>query len=232
MLTLPVHQLREANCLHCISLAILSFYPFILIPREQYHARYYGYPPVPLLSHLLVPSSDYFFCYWSCHRLVIPSDNNIPWFCSTVMRVGSMAGPNRCTQTACGLSHPNYSPSIISTSAMADVQAVLSALQVFNGAPDKASLEGANTWLQDFQHSVNHLSPWTKSRPTPLTLSQRALCPSLRHGRPAMSSSSHPMLQFQRNYSLLKPFVQRSVLLCLHRDFTGIDGDDGRSDHN
>jgi hypothetical protein len=49
----------------------------------------------------------------------------------------------------------------ISTFVMADVQAVLSALQVFNGAPDKASLEGANIWLQDFQHSVNHLSPWT-----------------------------------------------------------------------
>ncbi|KAF9455127.1 ARM repeat-containing protein [Macrolepiota fuliginosa MF-IS2] len=36
---------------------------------------------------------------------------------------------------------------------MADVQAVLSALRVFNGAPDKTSLEEANTWLQDFQHS-------------------------------------------------------------------------------
>ncbi|KXN83654.1 hypothetical protein AN958_01220 [Leucoagaricus sp. SymC.cos] len=36
---------------------------------------------------------------------------------------------------------------------MADVQAVLSALEVFNGAPDKVSLEGANAWLQDYQHS-------------------------------------------------------------------------------
>ncbi|KAJ7900248.1 armadillo-type protein [Mycena olivaceomarginata] len=36
---------------------------------------------------------------------------------------------------------------------MADVQAVLSALAVFDGVPDKASLERANTWLQDFQHS-------------------------------------------------------------------------------
>ncbi|KAF7347911.1 hypothetical protein MVEN_01549000 [Mycena venus] len=36
---------------------------------------------------------------------------------------------------------------------MADVQAVLSALAVFDGAPDKVSLERANTWLQDFQHS-------------------------------------------------------------------------------
>ncbi|KAJ3574083.1 hypothetical protein NP233_g2008 [Leucocoprinus birnbaumii] len=51
------------------------------------------------------------------------------------------------------LSHPNCFPSSISTFVMTDVQAVLSALQVFNGAPDKASLEAANTWLQDFQHS-------------------------------------------------------------------------------
>ncbi|KAF8213141.1 armadillo-type protein [Mycena galopus ATCC 62051] len=36
---------------------------------------------------------------------------------------------------------------------MADVQAVLSALAVFEGAPNKASLDRANTWLQDFQHS-------------------------------------------------------------------------------
>ncbi|KAH9846826.1 ARM repeat-containing protein [Lenzites betulinus] len=36
---------------------------------------------------------------------------------------------------------------------MANVQAVLSALQVFSRAPEKAALEQANTWLQDFQHS-------------------------------------------------------------------------------
>ncbi|CAL1695258.1 unnamed protein product [Somion occarium] len=36
---------------------------------------------------------------------------------------------------------------------MADVQTVLSALEVFTGNPDKASLETANNWLQDFQHS-------------------------------------------------------------------------------
>ena len=38
---------------------------------------------------------------------------------------------------------------------MAAVQAVLSALDVFSRAPDKAALDQANTWLQDFQHSVN-----------------------------------------------------------------------------
>ncbi len=43
---------------------------------------------------------------------------------------------------------------------MADIQALLTALDVFTRAPDKASLEKANTWLQDFQHSVNTLSPW------------------------------------------------------------------------
>lgn len=39
----------------------------------------------------------------------------------------------------------------------ASVKAVLQALQVFSGQPDKASLESANRWLQDFQHTVRHL---------------------------------------------------------------------------
>jgi len=34
------------------------------------------------------------------------------------------------------------------------IQTVLSALEVFTGQPDKASLEKANRWLQDFQHTV------------------------------------------------------------------------------
>lgn len=38
---------------------------------------------------------------------------------------------------------------------MAGVQAVLSALEVFGRTPDKVALDNANTWLQDFQHSVN-----------------------------------------------------------------------------
>lgn len=39
---------------------------------------------------------------------------------------------------------------------MATVQMVLSALEVFaTGTPDKETLDSANTWLQDFQHSVN-----------------------------------------------------------------------------
>ena len=42
---------------------------------------------------------------------------------------------------------------------MADIQALLAALDVFTRAPDKASLEKANAWLQDFQHSVITLSP-------------------------------------------------------------------------
>ncbi|KAF8898840.1 armadillo-type protein [Infundibulicybe gibba] len=36
---------------------------------------------------------------------------------------------------------------------MADIQALLAALDVFSQTPDKASLERANSWLQDFQHS-------------------------------------------------------------------------------
>lgn len=42
---------------------------------------------------------------------------------------------------------------------MTEIQAVISCLDVFSRAPDKASLDAANTWLQDFQHSVN--SPFT-----------------------------------------------------------------------
>lgn len=37
----------------------------------------------------------------------------------------------------------------------ASVQAVLQALQVFSGQPDKASIDAANRWLQDFQHTVS-----------------------------------------------------------------------------
>jgi len=33
---------------------------------------------------------------------------------------------------------------------MAEIQALLAALDVFTRAPDKASLEKANAWLQDF----------------------------------------------------------------------------------
>lgn len=59
---------------------------------------------------------------------------------------------------------------------MTDIQGLLSALEVFSSAPDKASIERANSWLQDFQHSVNCLSP-VASIPlkTSLTVSQSAL---------------------------------------------------------
>lgn len=40
---------------------------------------------------------------------------------------------------------------------MDKIQGVLSALDVFASAPDKVSLGNANSWLQDFQHSVNPL---------------------------------------------------------------------------
>lgn len=42
---------------------------------------------------------------------------------------------------------------------MAELQALISAIDVFSRAPDKASLENANSWLQEFQHSVNDISP-------------------------------------------------------------------------
>ena len=38
---------------------------------------------------------------------------------------------------------------------MANVQAVLSALEVFSRAPEKAALEQANSWHHDLQHTVN-----------------------------------------------------------------------------
>lgn len=51
--------------------------------------------------------------------------------------------------------------SLFLPATMTSVQAVLSALDVFSRAPEKAALDQANTWLQDFQHSVNTLSPGT-----------------------------------------------------------------------
>jgi hypothetical protein len=36
-----------------------------------------------------------------------------------------------------------------------DFRALFKALEVMQGAPDKASMDQANAWLQDFQHSVN-----------------------------------------------------------------------------
>lgn len=50
---------------------------------------------------------------------------------------------------------------------MAELPALLSALQVFSSAPDKVSLESANAWLQDFQHSVNYLSAYRQSTDRP-----------------------------------------------------------------
>jgi hypothetical protein len=37
----------------------------------------------------------------------------------------------------------------------AELRSLIDALEVFNQAPDKASIDRANSWLQDFQHSVN-----------------------------------------------------------------------------
>ena len=44
----------------------------------------------------------------------------------------------------------------LSTTAMADIQQLLSVLDVFGRAPDRDALEKANAWLQDFQHSVRN----------------------------------------------------------------------------
>ena len=51
------------------------------------------------------------------------------------------------------------------------VKQVLQALDVFSGKPDRESLEKANAWLQEFQHSVSILSSpfdidqWTNYAP-------------------------------------------------------------------
>ena len=50
---------------------------------------------------------------------------------------------------------------------MADIPALLAALDVFTRAPDRAAIEKANHWLQDFQHSVNTVSPMDLRRPPP-----------------------------------------------------------------
>lgn len=97
---------------------------------------------------------------------------------------------------------------------MADIQALLTALDVFTRAPDKLSLEKANAWLQDFQHSVNTLSPWP---PTTTSDSPPSACShSLRRGRPVTSfydRQMHPPLQ---SYLQLKHSGQRSASLSQH----------------
>jgi len=106
----------------------------------------------------------------------------------------------------------NLSLSFSTTSTMADIQALLTALDVFTRAPDKVSLEKANAWLQDFQHSVITLSPWP---PTTTSDSPPSACShSLRRGRPVTSfydRQMHPPLQ---SYLQLKHSGQRSASLC------------------
>ena len=97
---------------------------------------------------------------------------------------------------------------------MSDIQALLSALEVFNGAPDKASLERANSWLQDFQHSVNCLSPVANISTKHLTVSNTP-CPSLKHGRCVMSYFSHQRYHIQQRHSPHKHLEPRSVTLTL-----------------
>lgn len=69
---------------------------------------------------------------------------------------------------------------------MASVQEVLSALDVFNGAPDKALLKQVNTWLQDFQHSVNTLL-YLRGRFSTSDSTRFCSSTSAMHGQLAMS---------------------------------------------
>ncbi len=47
------------------------------------------------------------------------------------------------------------------------ISAVLAALQVFSGQPNKASIDAANQWLQEFQHTVSVISLSAESRSKP-----------------------------------------------------------------
>lgn len=69
---------------------------------------------------------------------------------------------------------------------MADLQGLLSALDVFSRAPDRDALEKANSWLQDFQHSVTTLSP--VDRRLDLTTPNVRPRPSLKLGTVAVYS--------------------------------------------
>ena len=83
---------------------------------------------------------------------------------------------------------------------MSDIQALLAALDVFTRAPDKTLLEKANTWLQDFQHSVNTLSP-VAHRLRPLT----------RHHPPVLIVSSVDDLQ---PYSTIARYTSCGQAIC------------------
>ena len=84
---------------------------------------------------------------------------------------------------------------------MDNVQPLLSALDVFTRAPDKASLETANAWLQEFQHSVKHLahsSDPTSDRPVPARrLVHLQPPPSLARCTPCRKALCRPDLQIK-----------------------------------
>jgi hypothetical protein len=61
--------------------------------------------------------------------------------------------------------HIVSSPFQFTMSQETSVQAVLQALQVFSGQPDKPSIDAANRWLQDFQHTVSIADMRTNRKP-------------------------------------------------------------------
>ena len=97
----------------------------------------------------------------------------------------------------------------------ANVQAVLSALDVFSRAPEKAALEQANTWLQDFQHSVNTRFAWYFGTPRGLTHRFQPL-PSLKPGQHVISFSFLRMRHRRRSCSLHKHSGRRCVPPVYH----------------
>jgi hypothetical protein len=88
---------------------------------------------------------------------------------------------------------------------MADIAALLDALNVFSSAPDKDSLAKANAWLQDFQHSVNPFrmaAPDLSDNTSGLPL---AMFHSPMPGQHATLSLFPQMRPWQLRYSLRRP---------------------------
>lgn len=82
----------------------------------------------------------------------------------------------------------------------ASVQAVLEALQVFSGQPEKASIDAANRWLQDFQHTASRFIVILWRRVSDAHLS------SLKHGRRAITCLWRQIPQLLPRHLQLRQF--------------------------
>lgn len=90
------------------------------------------------------------------------------------------------------------------SSRMVDAQAVQSALDTLNRPGDKVAFAAANTWLQDFQHSVNTFRPMVPSSLPADTLDVRT-----RRGQHATSFFAAKILLHKQKSLLLRLSAQR-----------------------